>query len=83
MRLRLVFSDIFDQIVSKKERAGVTFEPDWLEYDWVGDNVYFAGWASTIGVCNRVKLECDVVINGRLSPEFYGGEKFALEPTKG
>ena len=49
----------------------------------MGENVYFSGSKKVIGLCSRVKLECNVVIDGRVAPLFYGGEKFALEPTRG
>ena len=58
-------------------------QPKWLEYDWVGDNVYFALWLNFIGVCSRVELACAFIMDDRVAPQVRGGEKFALDPPTG
>ena len=63
--------------------TGLEFFADWLEYDWVGDNIYFAGGQNIIGLCNRVILACGVAVHSRFAPKIYGGAKFALDPTQG
>ena len=65
-----------------RETSG-EFHPDWLEYDWVGDNIYFAGGRNIIGLCSRVILACGVAIHHRIASKIYGGTKFALDPANG
>ena len=59
------------------------FHAEWLEYDWVGDNIYFAGHLMTIGLCGRATLPCRLIITHRIAPRVDGGSKFVLDPTKG
>ena len=50
----------------------------WLEYDWIGENVYFRYNNYGIGLCGRAKGGCTV-----LSARGDLGKTLALDPPNG
>ena len=54
-----------------------------LEYDWVGDNVYFLDYNLGACLCGRATETCTIVMAAKEFPCFSADIKIAVDPPNG
>ena len=55
----------------------------WMEYDWIGDNIYFADVMGNMGLCSRRTLHCSGIIDGMGQYGRFIRPATALDPRRG
>ena len=56
--------------------------PLWIEYDWVGDNIFFNDIEGSVGVCGRARAQC-FVMKDHSTESLKGVNGIALDPPRG
>lgn len=49
-------------VVLLTELVGGALEPESLQYDWIGENIYFVDKTlKIVGLCGRASIECAII----------------------
>ena len=72
----------FEQARSLSQSSASHVEMTCLEYDWVGDNVYFVDTQRGICLCNNRSM-CTIVVNRNSIHGIHNSTKIALDSDRG
>ena len=69
---------------SVQSDGGVSPRPIyWMEYDWMGDNIYYANLLGSIALCSRRTVQCVEIRNRSGETGNKIRSRMALDPPRG